>query len=223
MEKLEAAKRIQKIIRGKATRLRLAKLRTSTLISFEDHDVENENGEVDLRRSKYWHPKFMYVCDIKEKKGDRDNDFLFLADISDDGTMRAKIRRGRCVFNQVMYDIQDFVPQAKGDGRLEFELKFGINTRERRDVPQGWKISFSVAPSGGGRFEGTCNSSWWGTRNVELIQYESLSEDEQRRFPDLIAKYYKSWTGKNSRQAFEAQHKISRARTSALTKPIKPW
>lgn len=215
-EKVQAALRIQKIMRGKATRRRIAKLKTSTFLSFEDHDVADENGEVDLRKSKYWNPKFMYVCDIKEKKGDRINDFLFLADIHDDGTMKARVRRGRCVFNAVMYDIQDFVPRATQDGRIEFDLKFGINTKERRDVPQGWKISFSVAPSCSGHWEGTCHSSWWGSRKVELIQYETLSEEEKQQYPDLVAKYYRSWTGKGAGAAFQTNGNFSHAKTTAF-------
>ena len=169
-------------------------------------EVVIKEGEVDLRKESVWNEKYMWVCDIKEKVGETSNDFLFLANIQTSGTVKVDGRAardpatgGRCIFSHVMYDIQDFVPDDDADGKLSFVLKFGVNTKEReKDAPNGWTITFkdlTPDPNGGtfpDKYVGTCNCSWWGDRPVEVISYMSLTTEEQAKFPDLIAKYYKS-------------------------------
>jgi len=198
-----AAIRIQKHMRSKLTRKRFHMMSTAFTVQsclldakFDArHDYVNANGEVDLTKSKYWVPHFMWICDIAELRGEGNNDFLFLADISTSGCVsdKAPKRGGRCIFEMVMYDIQTFTPDDQPDGSIQFTLKFGVNTKERKDVPKGWGIGFDVkVTSCAGRYQGTCKSNWWGTRQVTLIQYSALSPDELETYPDLIAKYYRS-------------------------------
>merc|ERR1712032_283707 len=202
-ERRLAATRIQKHMRAKLARKRVNKLKALFVAQscFLDakydakHDFVSDEGDVDLTKSKYWVPEFMWICDIAETKRESNNDFLFLADISSSGCVsdRAPKRGGRCIFQSFMYDIQTFTPDDDQDGNIEFKLKFGVNTKERKDVRKGWIIDFNVkASSCGGRYQGTCKSSWWGTRKVTLIRYSTLSEDEMKTFPDLVAKYYRS-------------------------------
>jgi len=202
-EKELSSTRIQKHMRSKIARKRFRTMRTAFLAQsclldakFDaKNDYVNEKGEVDLTKCKYWDPRFMWICDIAELKSEGNNDFLFLADISNSGCVsdKAPKRGGRCIFGSVMYDIQIFTPDDQQDGNIEFELKFGVNTKERKDVKKGWTIGFNVkASDGAGRCRGTCKSSWWGTRKVTLINYSTLSPDEVKTFPDLQAKYYRS-------------------------------
>lgn len=195
-EQTKAALRIQAQQRGKMARARIAKMKAVSMFIAceEEQDEMTDDGRVDLRKSRYWMPHFMWICDIAQKEGDKINDFMFLADISTEGeiTNKAPKRHGRCVFDKVMYDLQGFAPVGHACGKLEFELKFGINTAERTDVPKGWTISFSVCPGSAGAFQGTCKSSWWGTREVSLVPYETLSPEDLSKYPDLLAKYYKS-------------------------------
>jgi len=131
--KAVSAKRIQAYLRGRRTRARIAKLRTAAFcMSFMEYEVRGgvepleltEDGEVDLRHSKFWKPHFMWICDIKEKAGEAANDFMFLADITPSGEIvnKAPKRAGRCIFNRCMYDLQEFIPVAHTDGMLEFDL-----------------------------------------------------------------------------------------------------
>lgn len=194
----QAATRMQSVMRGRAIRRRFRKVKTLCLVTdYEvwEGDHYTDDGEVDLSASKFWVAKNMWVCDFERKPGDGNNDFMFLADISSDGCIKSKDKKrgGRCVLNQCMYDIQAFAPVDHTDGNVEFQLKFGQNTKERKDVPKGWWVKFDVWPGEcGGRYEGTCDSSWWGKRNVKLLCHASLSPEEAARFPDLKAKYYKS-------------------------------
>lgn len=156
-------------------------------------------AEVDLRHANEWNPKYLWVCDIEEKVGESDNDFLFLANIQSGGTTSEKppagSTAGRCIFSSVMYDIQHFVPDVDKDGKLNFELDFGVNTAERKDSPAGWKIAFiNLVPSDASneRYSGTCSTSWWGERPVQVISYMTLSPEEKARYPDLVATYYQS-------------------------------
>jgi hypothetical protein len=161
--------------------------------------VEVKSGEFDLRKEKAWNPKYMWVCDIEEKPGETDNDFLFLANIQNTGTVAedsgaaASADGGRCIFSSCMYDIQDFTPDTDVDGKLTFALKFGLNTAERKDVSGGWTINFKeLAPGPDGSFAGTCSCSWWGERNVRVLPYMTLTPEQMAKYPDLIAKYYKT-------------------------------
>lgn len=74
-------------------------------------------------------------CDILERPGDSlwgpsgesDNDFLFMADIQALGTgkeLKAQdaVTQDRCIFQDVMYDIQKFTPGDTDDGKLDLTL-----------------------------------------------------------------------------------------------------
>lgn len=161
----------------------------------EEADEVDENGEVDLRKSRVWNPHYMWCCDIAEREGEKANDFLFLADLSrPTGGKRSKTsqRSGRCIFDSVMYDLSKFEPDYRDDGNIVFELRFGVKTKERPKVPQGWNIFFQVKEDGRGGYQGTCETSWWGIREVFIIPYQSMTPKELERFPDPVAKYFKS-------------------------------
>mmetsp|Transcript_83226 Transcript_83226/g.147042 ORF Transcript_83226/g.147042 Transcript_83226/m.147042 type:complete len:409 (+) Transcript_83226:102-1328(+) len=178
---------------------RLWKMKTAAqMISANAGEVDDEvdaNGEVDLRKSRVWNPHYMWLCDIEEKEGDKTNDFLFLADLSAPaGGMRSRTsqRKGRCIFDDVMYDLQQFEPEYREGGAVCFALQFGVNTAERKNAPKGWQIEFQVCPHERGGFVGTCSTSWWGLRDVVILPYASVSEEERSKFPDPVAKYYKT-------------------------------
>lgn len=158
-------------------------------------DEVDENGEVDLRKSRVWNPHYMWCCDIVEREGEKSNDFLFLADLSQQtGGARSKTskRSGRCIFDSVMYDLQKFDPEYREDGNIVFELRFGVKTKERPKVPMGWAIDFEVKQNETGGYEGTCHTSWWGLREVVIMPYMSMTPEELSNFPDPVAKYFKS-------------------------------
>eukprot|EP00931_Biecheleriopsis_adriatica_P055869 TRINITY_DN33112_c0_g1_i1.p1 TRINITY_DN33112_c0_g1~~TRINITY_DN33112_c0_g1_i1.p1 ORF type:complete len:473 (+),score=81.00 TRINITY_DN33112_c0_g1_i1:53-1471(+) len=157
-----------------------------------EDDPVDENGEVDLRKTKIWNPHFMWISDIEEKPHEKSCDFLFLADISKHQGSKTAKRTGRCIFNSVMYDLQKFTPEWKTNGMVEFSLTFGVNTAQRRDVPNGWNITYAVKALDNGTFEGTCSCAWWGDRPVIIMPYSSMTEEQLDVFPDPVAKYYKT-------------------------------
>jgi hypothetical protein len=153
----------------------------------------------DLTKLWGWDPARVWVCDIKELPGETDNDFLFMADIQATGTgkdlkTQDAMTADRCIFQDVMYDIQKFTPDTSADGKLDFDIAFGNNTAERRDAPNGWTVQFeSLVPIAKGRFKGTILTSWWGRRDVILINYPQLTKKEQQTYPDMMTHhYYKS-------------------------------
>jgi len=200
-EELLEAQRRRRVANEKLenNRRRIWKMKTAAQLFSADageiQDEVNENGEVDLRKSRVWNPHFMWLCDIEEKPGDKQNDFLFLADLapSRDG-IRSKTsqRSGRCIFDDVMYDLQKFEPDYKDDGMIIFTLTFGVNTEERKNAPRGWNIDFQVRSREKGGYIGTCSTSWWGSRDVTILPYSSVSDEERAKFPDPVAKYYKT-------------------------------
>jgi hypothetical protein len=139
-----------------------------------------------------------WVCDIEEKEGETNCDFLFVAEIGSDGTVEATDNTGVCIFGNVMYDINKFTPDLQFDGELNFTIAFGKSTVERLDAPSGWKIEFNtLVPSTSDtvrrpRYTGTVKTTWWGVRKVTLILYESLTRAERARFPDLNAIHFRS-------------------------------
>lgn len=158
-------------------------------------------SHVDLRKDPNWKPENVWVCDIEERAGEGDNDFLFEANLTADGTTEVKdgsksekFTAGRCVFGPCMYDIQKFQPDVDYDGRLNFTIKFGVNTVERKDAVDGWSVEFIslMTVARPKSFEGTIKTSWWGERKVKLINYSTLTAEEIKRYPDLIAPYYKT-------------------------------
>eukprot|EP00930_Biecheleria_cincta_P096047 TRINITY_DN87922_c0_g1_i1.p1 TRINITY_DN87922_c0_g1~~TRINITY_DN87922_c0_g1_i1.p1 ORF type:complete len:397 (-),score=37.23 TRINITY_DN87922_c0_g1_i1:260-1372(-) len=187
-----AATRLQARIRGSLARIRLTKIRALSrlLAPPEEADVINSNGEVDLSPKLMWKSRFVWACQIERKANENAKHFLFLADITP-GKVAAK-RGGRCVFESVMYDIQEFVPIGFGHGRVEFELRFGINTSERKDASSGWSITFCLLPGDDRSFVGTLECSFWGNRKVSLLPVSSLSSSELAQFPGLVGKHYKS-------------------------------
>eukprot|EP00930_Biecheleria_cincta_P093864 TRINITY_DN844_c0_g1_i1.p1 TRINITY_DN844_c0_g1~~TRINITY_DN844_c0_g1_i1.p1 ORF type:complete len:469 (+),score=74.16 TRINITY_DN844_c0_g1_i1:157-1563(+) len=185
--------------RAQLKRRRIMKMKmASHLLGAEaelGEDEVDENGEVDLRKSRVWNPHYMWCCDIIEREGEKANDFLFLADLSKPtGGKRSKTsqRSGRCIFDSVMYDLARFEPDYREDGNIVFELRFGVNTKERPKVPQGWAIDFEVKQNERGGFEGTCHTSWWGVREVAIMPYMFMTPEELANFPDPVAKYFKS-------------------------------
>jgi hypothetical protein len=153
-----------------------------------------ESKEVDLRNDPSYDVKNMWVCDIEEKAGEGDNDFLFLANITGDGDAGTDVV-GRCIFASVMYDVNRFVPDTTYDGKLNFEIMFGARTAERPNVVDGWSVSFLdlLGPHPETRrYSGMVKTSWWGERKVTLIPYGCMSDSEKSKYPDLIARYYKS-------------------------------
>ena len=154
---------------------------------------------VDLRKDPNWKSENVWMCDIEERPGESDCDFLFEGNLTADGTTEIKgdtekFTAGRCVFGPCMYDIQKFQPDVDYDGKLNFTINFGVNTAERRDAPDGWSVDFINLVTGTRpkSFEGTIKTSWWGERKVKIINYSTLTPDELRRYPDLIAPYYKT-------------------------------
>ncbi|CAK0846785.1 unnamed protein product [Prorocentrum cordatum] len=116
-----------------------------------------------------------------------------MASISADGTAEGLgCRTGdRCIFHNVMYDIQEFRPDKDLDGRLDFQIAFGGNTEERKDAPAGWKVVFNnLKLTGPQRYEGTIYTSWWGERPVKLINYGVLTAKELQQYPDLQTQQY---------------------------------
>lgn len=148
----------------------------------------------DLRKLWGWDPQRIWVCDIVEIPGEKDNDFLFMASISADGSVDSLgCKTGdRCIFHNVMYDIQKFTPDKTLDGRLDFHISFGDNTKERNhDAPTGWTVGFNnLKLTGPQRYEGTIYTSWWGERPVKLINYTVLTANELQQYPDLQTNQY---------------------------------
>lgn len=137
----------------------------------------------------------VWVCDIEERGRDEDNDFLFVATITKGGSaLSSGAKEGdTCIFQDVMYDIQDFKPDYDDDGLLDFSIKFGKNTRERRDAKDGWVVAFKNLKEVDGRWEGTIRTSWWGDLPVRLFSYASLSKEMQAKLPDfIVSKYFKT-------------------------------
>ena len=144
---------------------------------------------IDLRRSPDWNTLDVWLCDIIEREGiDEDNDFIFQAKITSDGECHKTEGKGRCIFHNCMYDIQSFKEDTVCDSTLNFELKFGWNTKEQPMVPQGWTVQFKnlVRQSTGDRYCGTIETSWWSERDVTLINYSKLTDLEKQRYPDLV-------------------------------------
>lgn len=145
----------------------------------------------DLDLSRLW------VCDIKERPGEGDNDFLFMGDISDSGAASGSgwKQDDVCIFQDVMYDIQSFTPDFDDDGMLDFRIDFGKATAERKGVPNGWHVDFKNLRASRDRksWHGIVHTSWWGDRDVILFNYLGLSKSDLRRYPDpVVEKYYKS-------------------------------
>lgn len=156
-----------------------------------------QREKFDLTKLWGWDPDRVWVCDIEEQRGLPDCDFLFMATINDDGAAdKISCNTGdRCVFQDVMYDTQDFIPDKSLDGRLDFTIRFGDNTAERRaDAPDGWAVTFQgLIPEAPRRYSGRILTSWWGERPVKLMNYSTLTAKERRQYPDLMtSRYYKS-------------------------------
>lgn len=157
-----------------------------------------QKEKFDLTKLWGWDPERVWLCDIEEGPREPDNDFLFMAKITDDGAadeIRDNETSDRCIFQDIMYDIQKFIPDKSPDGRLDFSIKFGDNTVERaHDAPYGWTVTFKgLTPAGPKRYVGTINTSWWGDRPVQLMNYTTLTEEELSRYPDLMTnRYWKS-------------------------------
>ena len=135
----------------------------------------------------------MWVCDIEERPGELDCDFLFEAEITSDGTALATSDVGVCIFQRVMYDVNAFAPDVVYDGKLDFDVRFGARTRERSDAPDGWLVHFhGLTKNLLGHYIGMVRTSWWGDRRVTLKPYKTLTECEKRRYPDWQAVHYKS-------------------------------
>jgi len=167
------------LLTTKSTNLMDKKLATET-------DLTNEP---DYAEGRVW------VCDIEEADGEDDNDFLFYGDITSDGTAEMKPMKdsGKCIFQGVMYDIQEFIPDEDCDGKLAFKIKFGANTEERsEDCPQGWEVEFKDLVGTSKKYEGIINTSWWGDRKVVLKSFKSLTSEEREKYPDFVATHYKT-------------------------------
>ena len=150
---------------------------------------------INMKDIKEWNERNVWVCDIEEDKNESDNDFLFLGDINGDGVATDNSESwGRCIFQNVMYDINRFIPDNTYDGSLDFELMFGRNTKQRTDAPKGWVVQFKklkINPEDG-NYVGKIYTSWWGDKPVQLIPYSRLNEEQKRKYPDLKAQYFKS-------------------------------
>jgi hypothetical protein len=133
----------------------------------------------------------LWVCDIVESAQECDNDFLFYAKLEWNGSAQLTCRR-ICIFQSISYDINEFVEDTTPDGFVELCLVFGKNTVERAENPGGWKIAFKVRHVTDYRYAGQIWTSWLGVRDVVLLRYDHLSVFEQRRYPDLNAKHYRS-------------------------------
>jgi hypothetical protein len=156
------------------------------------------SGELDLGKDDA-NLQNLWVCDIAEVANEPDCDFLFQADINADGNVELsrnsmKMTSGRrvCIFQSVMYDVNSFTPDLEFDGRLDFKIRFGSNTFERQDAPQGWEVAFKNLVFQDKRYKGTIATSWWGDRGVTLIAYKDLTTAERSKYPDLKATYYRS-------------------------------
>jgi hypothetical protein len=135
--------------------------------------------------------KNVWVCDVKEKPDESDNDFLFCASL--DGTGLAGTKGQYCVFQNVIYDINSFTEDNIADGLIDFHIHFGKNTEERKEAPTGWTVNCKVTKvTKGGivKYEGKIITSWWGERDVVLLRYDSLNDDELKKYPDLISDMY---------------------------------
>jgi hypothetical protein len=157
---------------------------------------QDHKGPFDLTKLWGWDETRIWLCDIDESPDETDNDFLFMASISPDGTVcQQKAKAGdRCIFQDLMYDIQEFVPDSSTDGKLDFTIKFGDNTVERRDTPEGWTVTFKgLLPDRKGGFKGTIYTSWWGDRKVQVLNYAKLAPAQRQQYPDLVTEnYYRS-------------------------------
>ena len=141
----------------------------------------------------------LWICDIEENAGEGDCDFLFQADINADGNVllskdSLKITEGRrvCIFQSVMYDVNDFVPDEIYDGKLDFKIHFGASTIQRPDAPNGWEVCFKGLTHWERKYKGKIVTSWWGERNVVLLPYRDLTAAQKAKYPDLKAKYYRT-------------------------------
>jgi hypothetical protein len=135
----------------------------------------------------------VWVCDIEERAGESDCDFLFFADISADGSVTSQVKHGKAIFQDSMYDIQQFTGDKDDDGKLDFKFTFGKNTKERPMCPNGWEVQFrGLEKTGSDSYQGRIYTSWWGERKVRLKSYLSLSEEERKKYPDMVAHYKKT-------------------------------
>ena len=136
----------------------------------------------------------LWAAELEEKREETDQNFLFCADVEARGT---QVLGHHIVFENVIYDIQsceyDFVDGVE----LKFEIKFGSNTEERKDVPKGWYVIFeelvaSHNEEGHRKYHGHVHVSWWGgaRRRVILHKYLDLSHHEHHKFPGLDAKHH---------------------------------
>ena len=158
------------------------------LDGYRDRDSVTPKGSAGFDRRNIW------VCDIKEKAGETDNDFLFCAHIDSDGMAGSKGQY--CVFQNVIYDINGFTEDRVPDGSIDFGIHFGRNTAERPTSPNGWTIHCKVRQAirdGFAQYAGTIATSWWGERDVTILRYASLSAADAGRYPDLVSSnYYRS-------------------------------
>ena len=98
------------------------------------------------------------------------------------------------MFQNVMYDIQEFIPDETYDGELDFTWKFGKITKETSDAPNGWTVQFKgLKMNDQGEYIGTIHTSWRGDNPAKLIPYTKLTQQEMKKYPDLVTDlYYKS-------------------------------
>ena len=149
----------------------------------DQQDQPNQfKQSIDLK----WDSDDLWLCDIDEYDNEEDCDFLFLAKITSDGSSHKTEEYGRCIFQDRMYDIQSFNEDVTYDGKLDFEIWFGRNTKERQDAPNGWNVKFKDLVRDQKKYSGKIVTSWWGERNVTLINYSTLSDIERTIFPDLL-------------------------------------
>jgi hypothetical protein len=142
--------------------------------------------------------KNVWLCDVKEKSSEKDNDFLFCASL--DGSGLAGSKGKYVVLQNIIYDIDSFTEDTTADGLIDFCIHFGHNTKERTDVPAGWTLNCKVKKvTKGGivQYEGTIVTTILGggmkERDVLLLRYDSLNADQLAKYPDLICPhYYKS-------------------------------
>ncbi len=142
--------------------------------------------------------KSVWVCDVKETSKETDNDFLFCASI--DGTGLAASKGRYVILQNVIYDIDSFTEDKTDDGLVDFHMHFGHNTKERTNVPQGWTLNCKVKKvikGGKVQYEGKIITTILGDgekeRDVLLLRYDSLNDEQLKKYPDLISdNYYKS-------------------------------
>ena len=147
-----------------------------------------------LTRRCLFRKEALWIAELEEKQQETDKDFLFCADIQGQGV---NVQGQRVVLDGTIYDIQSFEYDMTDNHAGKLKIKFGANTLERRDVPDGWTLSFEDleekhTEDGTKRYRGVVNVSCWDgeKKRVLLRKYADLHNNELQKYSMLDGKTY---------------------------------